>query len=72
MRALQKIVQQGNSAIVTIPRQLMNSLGWRPGDLVILTSNSDDALHVQLWRDPKSAQGRSPGILPDAPPLVTR
>lgn len=35
MRALQRLVRNGNSTQVTIPKQLLVHLGWLPGGNVI-------------------------------------
>jgi len=36
MRALQKLVSNGNSTQVTIPRAALFWLGWLPGEAIIL------------------------------------
>lgn len=36
MRALQKLVRNGNSIQVTIPRPILMHLGWLPGNFVVV------------------------------------
>jgi antitoxin component of MazEF toxin-antitoxin module len=46
---VRKIVINGNSAMVTIPRTMMNWLEWRPGQHVVITLNEDRTLTVEKW-----------------------
>lgn len=48
MRALQKLVRNGNSTQVTIPRAVLVYLGWLPGEEIILELT--DAKHVVIRR----------------------
>jgi antitoxin component of MazEF toxin-antitoxin module len=32
MRALQKLTRNGNATAVTIPRAILHTLGWLPGE----------------------------------------
>jgi antitoxin component of MazEF toxin-antitoxin module len=64
MKAVQKIVRQGNSAMVSIPRPLMFATDMLPGELVIWTLLEDKTLHLRPWRDHEFAQNRTPGIRP--------
>lgn len=63
MIAIQKIILQGNSAMVTLPRWLMHALKWRPGQPLILTLNEDNTVTLRLWRDLEMQQRRSPGLI---------
>lgn len=68
MRWIQKIVMNGQSAQVTIPRALMFRLNVRPGEFVEVT-HEDDADHyrVRIWSLRENAQSHSPGLVPDRP-----
>lgn len=50
MRALQKIVRNGNSAQITIPRAMLIPLDWLPGESVILELQEDGSLLVRRPR----------------------
>jgi antitoxin component of MazEF toxin-antitoxin module len=47
MRALQKIVRNGNSTHVAIPRPLLIHLGWLPGESLIVELLEDDTLRLR-------------------------
>lgn len=47
MRALQKLVRNGNSTQVTIPRTVLHFLGWLPGEAVILELTDQHTLVVR-------------------------
>lgn len=47
MRALQKLVRNGNSTQFTIPRALLIELGWLPGESVIVELLEDGALRLR-------------------------
>lgn len=44
MVSLVKLVRNGNSTQVTIPRNVLTALGWLPGDHVILGITEDKRL----------------------------
>ena len=46
MRALQKLVSNGNSTQVTLPRTVLHYLGWLPGEQIILEVT--EAKHVVI------------------------
>lgn len=48
MRALQKLVKNGNSTQVTIPRTLLHYLGWLAGEQVIVECT--EAKHLVIRR----------------------
>ena len=48
MRAMQKLVRNGNSTQITIPRAVLIHLGWLPGQPVILELLEDNSLHIRL------------------------
>lgn len=47
MRCLQKIVQNGNSSQVTLPRPLMFWLGWLPGEAIIVEALEDKSVRIR-------------------------
>jgi antitoxin component of MazEF toxin-antitoxin module len=47
MRALQKLVRNGNSTQVSIPRPILIHLGWLPGHLVVVEVLEDETLRVR-------------------------
>lgn len=47
MRALQKLVRNGNSTQVTIPRTVLIWLGWLPGEEIILEALEDKSIHIR-------------------------
>jgi antitoxin component of MazEF toxin-antitoxin module len=48
MRALQKLTRNGNATALTIPRALLHTLGWLPGESLIVEIVDDG--RVQLRR----------------------
>jgi antitoxin component of MazEF toxin-antitoxin module len=46
-RALQKLVRNGNSVGVSIPRVILHTLGWLPGESVILELLEDQTLRIR-------------------------
>ncbi len=51
MKGIQKLVRNGNSTGVTIPRPVLWHLGWLPGQLVVMTVLEGGELHIRKWRD---------------------
>lgn len=41
LRALQKIVRNGSSVQVTIPRVILVQLGWLPGATIVVEANDE-------------------------------
>jgi hypothetical protein len=70
VKAIQKIVRQGNSAMVTIPRQLMFAAGLLPGALVVWELLEDRTLTLHEWRDNTVQQNRTPRIVSNGPDKV--
>lgn len=46
MKALQKLVRNGNSTHVAIPRQVLIFLGWLPGEPVVLEVLEDKSIRL--------------------------
>lgn len=73
MRWIQKIVVNGRSAQVTIPRGLLFRLDVRPGEFIELTHNdNEDSFLVRVWRVRENAQLQSPGLIPERPEPLRR
>lgn len=51
VRALQKLVRNGSSTQVTLPRPLLIELGWLPGEAVIVEMLEDRTVHVRRPRE---------------------
>jgi antitoxin component of MazEF toxin-antitoxin module len=66
MRALQKLVRNGNSTQVTLPRTLLHYLGWLPGENIIVECT--DAKHIVIRRPDADdfAPKRAVSVLLDA------
>ncbi|HEV3059069.1 MAG TPA: AbrB/MazE/SpoVT family DNA-binding domain-containing protein [Vicinamibacterales bacterium] len=69
MRALQKLVRNGNATAVSIPRSFLFKLGWVPGRAVIveLTENCD-ACVVRLPNAADFGPVSAPRIFTDGTP----
>ena len=72
MKAIQKIVKNGNSAQVTVPRQMLFALDLRLGDFVEIAITPEGELHIRPWRNPENVAHHSPGIIAPAAPAVPR
>jgi antitoxin component of MazEF toxin-antitoxin module len=46
MRSHQKLVRNGNSTQVTIPRPILTHLGWLPGEMIVVELLEDKSLRV--------------------------
>lgn len=68
MRAIQKIVRNGNSAQITIPRPLLFEMGLRPGDLIELTHDGSGCATIRPWINREYANTHSPGVINEPPP----
>jgi antitoxin component of MazEF toxin-antitoxin module len=47
MRALQKLVRNGNSTQVSIPRATLQWLEWLPGEAVIIETLEDKSIRIR-------------------------
>lgn len=72
LEAVQKIVRQGNSAMVTIPRQVLRALDVRPGDFVQLIEQAPGVFLLRSWANKENAARLSPGVLNERLPLERR
>jgi len=68
MRALQKLVRNGNATQITIPRQMLIALGWLPGDAVIVELLEDNTLRARPPVERDVAPVRKPRLIYDDAP----
>jgi len=47
VRALQKLVRNGNATAVAIPRPFLIHLGWLPGESIVLELLEDKSIRVR-------------------------
>jgi antitoxin component of MazEF toxin-antitoxin module len=72
MRALQKLVRNGNATAVTIPRAILHTIGWLPGEAVVLELLEDSTLRIRRPCDQDFAPVSVPRILTNPLALVTK
>ena len=72
MRALQKLVRNGNSTSLTIPKVVLIHLGWLPGEQMIIELLEDQSLRIRRPCDRDFAPLGVPRVLPDPAPAVSR
>jgi antitoxin component of MazEF toxin-antitoxin module len=66
MRALQKLVRNGNSTQITIPRPILMNLGWLPGNFVVVDLLEGGELRIsKLAIDDRRSNGQT--MIADAP-----
>ena len=65
MRALQKLVRNGNATSITIPRPFLIHLGWLPGETRIVEVTEDGSLLVRIPTARDFAPQAAPRILPE-------
>lgn len=67
MRALQRLVRNGNSTTITIPRVMLVSIGWLPGEYVVLELLDDHSVRVRRPEERDIAPLGKPRMLAEAP-----
>jgi antitoxin component of MazEF toxin-antitoxin module len=72
MRSLQKLIRNGNSTQVTIPRPVLVTLGWLPGQAVILELLEDGNILLRMPREVDFAPKGKPRLVMDPAPAVPR
>ncbi len=72
MRALQKLVRNGNTTHVAIIRPLLVHLGWLPGEAVVVEVQEDYSLRIYKPDLSQQVVKRSHPILETAAAEVTR
>jgi len=70
MRALQKLVRNGNSTAVAIPRPFLITLGWLPGESVVLEILEDRSVRVRRPTERDFAPSHPPRLVYDEPVTV--
>lgn len=70
MKAVQKLVRNGNATYVAIPRPMLMFCDLVPGQLVIVDVLEDKSLHVRLPRDGEFAPHRPVRLVFDEPSTV--
>lgn len=71
-RAIQKLVRNGSSTQVTIPRMMLIPLGWLPGMEVVIEMLEDNTIRVRPLEDAAFKPKAIPRIVYDAPAPVGR
>lgn len=68
MKYQNKLVRNGNSTGVSIPRRMLEWLQWTPGQPIIVEANMDKTVTIRLPRiedlATPAARGASVGLLP--------
>lgn len=72
MRAVQKLIRNGNATGVTIPRQILVSLGWLPGEQMIIEVLEDHSLRVRRPVERDFAPIAAPRLVTDDAAAVLR
>lgn len=72
MRALQKLTRNGSSTAVTIPRTLLHTLGWLPGEAIILELLEDRSVRIRRPVERDFAPVGAPRLTFSDPPVVPR
>lgn len=72
MRAIQKLVRNGNANSISIPRPILVHLGWLPGEQFIIELLEDASLRIRRPVERDFAPLGAPGLLHDQPAQVTR
>lgn len=73
MKWVHKVVVNGDSAMVTIPRALMFRMALRPGEFLELTHDDDaQTFTVRPWGLRENATTKSPGLIAEQPEPLRR
>lgn len=70
LKFVQKIVLNGSSSQVTIPRALMHKLELRPGELLEVSETEDGGIFIRPFQVPETRGIRSPGRVVEHVPTV--
>lgn len=67
MRVLQKLVRNGHSTQLTLPKTMLIQLGWIPSDIVVIEVLEDKTILLTKWDPPKRTTVPRKGVqMPDA------
>jgi len=72
MRAIQKLVRNGNATQVTIPRPMLIALGWLPGNEIVVEQLEDDTLRIRALEDSAFRPAPKARVVIDTPLPVTK
>lgn len=64
MRAIQKLVKNGNATAVSIPRAMLIHLGWLPSESIIIEVLEDNSLRLRRPVERDFAPQGAPRLLP--------
>ena len=70
MRALQKLTRNGNSTMIAIPRAILVTLGWLPGEAMIVEVLENSEVLVRRPRAEDFAPVSSPRLVFTSQPVV--
>ena len=71
MRTFQKLVRNGNSTQVTLPKAMLLHLGWLPGSMITIELREDSSLVVRHF-DPHAIQAAQGKPIVQELPEMTR
>jgi antitoxin component of MazEF toxin-antitoxin module len=70
VRGLQKLVRNGNSTSVSIPKPILVHLGWLPGEAVVIELLEDQSLRIRRPVERDFAPLGAPRMVFDMPAAV--
>lgn len=71
VECVQKVLLQGSSSMITLPRRLMFHWGLKPGDFVRILFDADTGQGtIERWGTLNVS--RSPGVINEEPPKLVR
>lgn len=65
MRAIQKLVRNGNATAVAVPRPMLINLGWLPGESIVLELLEDRSIRIRRPCERDFAPMGAPRIIHD-------
>jgi antitoxin component of MazEF toxin-antitoxin module len=71
-RAIQKLVRNGNSTQVTLPRIMLIPLGWLPGMEVVLELLEDNTIRIRPLEDAAFRPKPKPSLVYATPEPIGR
>jgi antitoxin component of MazEF toxin-antitoxin module len=72
MRARQKLVRNGNSTSVNIPRPMLIHLGWLPGEEMVVEILEDNSVRIRRLVERDFAPIAAPRMVFDDAETVTK
>jgi antitoxin component of MazEF toxin-antitoxin module len=71
-RAIQKLVRNGSSTQITLPRWILVPLGWLPGTDVVVELTENNAILITPLEDPRFKPKNARRVVQDEPAPVNR